>query len=279
MKIVFFGAGAMAEAIISGWVNSPKLPPLSLYVTNKSDNQALTDLQTKYKIELVKDHPTCLEDADYVVLAMKPKDAQQAFQAIQPLLPKHVTVLSVIAGIDLELLTHAFPGHPIVRIMPNTSATIGKSATVMSHTPTVIESNLHFVEALFEAIGTVEVMEDDQMHAVTALSGSGPAYIYFVTEALQRAAQEIGLPQEQANALILQTLDGAVAMLKETNEKPATLRKRVTSPGGTTEAGLKQMKDLGLDTAIVKGIEAACTQSAHLGGVVKDSMLPSRSSL
>lgn len=117
------------------------------------------------------------------------------------------------------------------------------------------------------------------MHAVTALSGSGPAYIYFVTEALQRAAQEIGLPQEQANALILQTLDGAVAMLKETNEKPATLRKRVTSPGGTTEAGLKQMKDLGLDTAIVKGIEAACTQSAHLGEVVKDSMLPSRSSL
>ncbi|WP_342525519.1 pyrroline-5-carboxylate reductase [Chryseomicrobium sp. FSL W7-1435] len=279
MKIVFFGAGAMAEAIISGWVNSPKLPPLSLYVTNKSDEEALVALQSRYQVSLVKDHPECIQDANYVVLAMKPKDAKEAFKAIQPLLPSDVTVLSVLAGIDLELLQHAFPGHPIVRVMPNTSAMIGKSATVLSHTSDVTDQNLRFVTSLFEAIGSVEVMLDEHMHAVTALSGSGPAYVYYITEALQRAAHEIGLPKEQANALILQTLEGAVAMLKKTKEEPATLRKHVTSPGGTTEAGLKQMEELGLQTAIIKGLQAACTQSNHLGDVVKDSMLPSRSNL
>lgn len=278
MKIVFFGAGSMAEALISGWVHSPTLPPLSLYVTNKSDHATLKRLEATYDTSCVVDHPESVETADFVVLAMKPKDVKDAFPAIRPQISGHTTVISVIAGIDMELLETAFPGHAIVRAMPNTSATIGKSATVLSTNNLVSASTLEFVTQLFEAIGTVAVMPDDQMHAVTAVSGSGPAYVYYVTELLQQAAKEQGLPDEDAEALVLQTLEGAVAMLRETNEKPATLRHRVTSPGGTTEAGLRQMKQRGIETAITEGIAAATAQSHVLGQAVKDVMLPSRKS-
>lgn len=276
MKIVFFGAGAMAEAIISGWTESPVLPPLSIYVTNKSDLDTLQRLRQTYGVELLQEHPEALEDADYIVLAMKPKDAAEAFLEIKNIVPQHVTVMSVIAGIDLETLSYAFPNHPVIRIMPNTSATIGKSASAMSATPLVTNESLQLVKQLFEAIGTVIVVPDDMMHAVTGVSGSGPAYIYYMTEILEEAAIRQGFSPETARQLVMQTLDGAVSMLKQTKEEPTTLRTRVTSPGGTTEAGIKQMALKGMEDAICSGVDFATKRSKVLGQAVKDSILPSR---
>lgn len=272
MNIVFFGAGSMAEAIISGWVASPSLPPFSLCVTNKKDHAALVRLKERYGISLISDAPETLEHADYIVLAMKPKDAVDAFPIIRSRIPNSSTIVSVIAGIDIETLNHFFPNQPVIRIMPNTSATIGKSATGISHNTLVGESSLKVIREMFRTIGTVEVVDDDMMHAVTGLSGSGPAYIYYVTEILEQAALDQGFTKEEARALVLQTLDGAVSMMKETKQEPATLRKRVTSPGGTTEAGLQKMAEEGLEQAIRKGIAAAVVQSRKLGQQVKDSI-------
>lgn len=272
MNIVFFGAGSMAEAIISGWTASPSLPPLSICVTNKSDHDALLRLKDIYGISLISDTPETLEKAKYIVLAMKPKDAADAFPAIRSRIPQSSTVISVLAGIDLETLTNFFPNQPVIRIMPNTSATIGKSATAMSHNALVTESSVQLVADMFRTIGTVAVVDDDMMHAVTGLSGSGPAYIYYVTEILEQAAQDQGFTAQEARAFVLQTLDGAVSMMKETKQEPATLRKRVTSPGGTTEAGLQKMAEQGLEQAIRTGVAAAVTQSRRMGQQVKDSI-------
>ncbi|MFC4356204.1 pyrroline-5-carboxylate reductase [Chryseomicrobium palamuruense] len=272
MNIVFFGAGSMAEAIISGWTASPTLPPLSICVTNKSDHEALIRLKETYGVSLVSDSPEILEQADYIVLAMKPKDAAEAFPLIKNRIPKNSTIISVLAGIDIDTLSDFFTNQPIIRVMPNTSATIGKSATAISHNALVTDTSIQLISELFRTIGSVEVVKDQMMHAVTALSGSGPAYIYYVTELLERAAMEHGFTAEEARALVLQTLDGAVSMMKETKQEPATLRKRVTSPGGTTEAGLKAMAECGMEHAILTGIDAATKQSKVLGQNVKDSI-------
>lgn len=272
MNIIFFGAGSMAEAIISGWTSTPGLPSLSICVTNKSDQHALERLKTRYGISLIQESPEVLENADYVVVAMKPKDAAVALPTIRQSIPKSSTIISVLAGIDLDILNTFFPGQAIMRVMPNTSATIGKSASAISRNDHVSDESFHLIADMFRSIGTVELVEDHMMHAVTAVSGSGPAYIYYVTELLEQAAMEQGFSMEEARGLILQTLDGAVSMLKETKEEPATLRRRVTSPGGTTEAGLQAMADHGLDNAIRKGIEAAVQQSHKLGQNVKDSI-------
>lgn len=273
MNIVFFGAGSMAEAIISGWVSSPELPPLQLYVTNRSDSATLERLKSQYTVNLLHEQPEHLSDADFIVLAMKPKDASEAFPVISQMIPAKATILSVLAGIDVATLRHSFPGHPIFRIMPNTSATIGKSATAISYCQNATEQQIGMVKQLFQAIGTVEIVPDRLMHAVTALSGSGPAYVYYLTELLEKAALEQGIPSREARALILQTIDGAISMLRETKEEPATLRKRVTSPGGTTEAGIAKMTEQGLDHAIVSGIDAASKQSVVLGQLLKDSIV------
>ena len=256
--IVFIGAGSMAEAVIAGIVERGAVEPRNVHVMNKSDDNRLDLLHNKYGISIVCKEKIALGKADLVVLATKPKDVHQAMADIRPLLTNQTAVLSVIAGISIDTIENGLGARPIARSMPNTSATIGKSATGIAMNSAVDNEMRNHILGLLDAIGLVKEVEEDDLHVVTALSGSGPAYVYYLAESLEEAAMDRGLSKEVARSLIIQTLEGAAAMLKETGTEPSELRKNVTSPGGTTAAGLDA-----LENGLFKEVIAACIGKAE----------------
>ncbi len=257
----------MAEAIISGIVEQQVLPGKQIYVMNKSDAERLCNLETRYGITKVCEDRSFMNEIDLVVLATKPKDIQQVMHDIRPYLADGTAVLSVIAGISIETFENGLGKRPIARSMPNTSATIGKSASGIAFNEEVTSEMKQSILSLLGAIGIVKVVKEDDLHAVTALSGSGPAYIYYLVEALEEVAVERGLEAGDARELIIQTLEGAAAMLKTTGEEPSTLRINVTSPGGTTAAGLKALENHEFKSVIADCIKSAEARSRELGAL------------
>lgn len=266
--VVFIGAGSMAEAVIAGILDKSAIEPQNVYVMNKSDDERLLSLQRQYGISIVCKDKEILKKADLVVLATKPKDIHHVMADIRPLLSEQAAVLSVIAGISIRTIEDGLGKRPIARSMPNTSATIGKSATGVAMNASVDGMMRKHILVLLEAIGLVKEVEEDDLHAVTALSGSGPAYIYYLAEALEEAAISKGLSKEVARALIIQTLEGATAMMKETGTEPAELRENVTSPNGTTAAGLQALEGRMFKETIGECIEKATARSRELGGTI-----------
>ncbi len=265
--IVFIGAGSMAEAVIAGIVERGAVKPKNVYVTNKSDRERLISLQQKYDISILSAEKEALTYADLVVFATKPKDIHQAMADTRPYLKKEAAALSVIAGVSIATLEEGLGERPIARSMPNTSATIGKSATGIAFNEAVDETMRTHILSLLEAVGLVQVVKEDDLHAVTALSGSGPAYVYYLAEALEAAAIAKGLSKEVSRSLIIQTLEGAAAMMKQTGEEPEELRKHVTSPGGTTAAGLQALERHAFKQVIADCISDAESRSRELGAV------------
>lgn len=263
-KIVFVGAGSMAEAIISGMVKEAVISPENIVVMNKADDERLLELQKKYKVSVICPEKKALGEADLVVLATKPQDIHQAMADIRSLLKEEAAILSVIAGISISTIEEDLGNRPIARSMPNTSATIGKSATGIAFNEATNNALKEEISGLLKAIGLVQQVEEDALHAVTALSGSGPAYIYYLVEAFEEISVQQGLTKEVARSLTIQTLEGAAAMLKETQEEPAILRENVTSPNGTTAAGLQALTDGGFKELIASCIVAASERSRDL---------------
>lgn len=264
-KIIFVGAGSMAEAIIGGIVAQGAVQSQDVFVMNKSDDERLISLQKKYGVSIVCKEKKAFENADLVVLATKPKDIQQVLTDICPLMNKNTAVLSVIAGVSISTIENGLGNRPIARSMPNTSATIGKSATGIAMNAAVDDKMRKQLLGLLESIGLVKEVEEDDLHAVTALSGSGPAYVYYLAEALEEAAISKGLTKEVARSLIIQTLEGAAAMMKVTGTEPAELRENVTSPNGTTAAGLQALENRFFKEALSECIEKATARSRELG--------------
>ncbi|WP_438310597.1 pyrroline-5-carboxylate reductase [Sporosarcina sp. FA9] len=265
--IVFVGAGSMAEAMIGGIVEQRTMDPLNVFVMNKSDDARLEYLKTKYGVSIVCSNKKALRKADLIILATKPKDIHQVMVDILPYLSDHTAVLSVIAGISIQAFENGLGARMIARSMPNTSATIGKSASAVAWNNTIDLNMKMNILKMLESIGMVKVVEEDEMHVVTALSGSGPAYVYYLAEALEEVAIEQGLSQDIARSLIIQTLEGAAAMMKNTGEEPAELRKHVTSPGGTTEAGVTALENRLFKEIIAECIQKAEARSRELGAM------------
>ncbi|GKV54155.1 pyrroline-5-carboxylate reductase [Sporosarcina sp. NCCP-2222] len=266
-SIVFVGAGSMAEAIVAGIVKHDVMKAEQVYVMNKSDDDRLKEMKEKYGVAIVCPERRALKEADMIVLATKPKDIQQAMLEIAPLLHDGTAVLSVIAGVSIDTMENGLGSRPIARSMPNTSATIGKSASGVAFNRFVDDTLRTHILHLLGSIGIVKEVEEDELHAVTALSGSGPAYIYYMVEALEEAAMANGLSKEVARELIVQTVEGAAAMLKQTGGEPAVLRKNVTSPGGTTEAGLRTLEERMFKEAVAACISRAEARSRELGAM------------
>ncbi|WP_339250436.1 pyrroline-5-carboxylate reductase [Sporosarcina sp. FSL W8-0480] len=264
-KIVFVGAGSMAEAIIAGIVDCGVMSPDDIYVMNKSDDERLHYMQQTYGVSILCPERKALHEADLVVLATKPKDIYQAMKDIVDELNEKSAVLSVIAGVPISTIEKGLGKRPIARSMPNTSATIGKSATGVSWNSAIDAQLQDRIVELLSSIGIVKQVNEDQLHAVTALSGSGPAYVYYMVEALEEAAVEEGLSKEVARELVIQTFVGAAAMLKQKGEEPALLRKNVTSPNGTTEAGIKALERNSFKRIIAECVHSAEIRSRELG--------------
>lgn len=262
-KIVFIGAGSMAEALMHGWIKNEIIPADHIYVKNRSNIERLQELKNQYGIRIVEELEN-IKDADLLILAMKPKDAKTACETIAAYLSENTAILSVLAGISIETIERALGSRPIARVMPNTSAAIGMSATGITFNQNVTESQKSTYLKLLQAIGMVIEVDEDKLHAVTALSGSGPAYFYYFIEACEEIGTAFGLTKETVRKLMVQTMAGSAAMLQTVNEEPCELRRKVTSPGGTTEAGINALDEYRFKEAIHACIKNAEVKSREL---------------
>ncbi|MCH1624865.1 pyrroline-5-carboxylate reductase ProI [Fredinandcohnia quinoae] len=271
-KVVFVGAGSMAEAMISGMLQKELFAPSQITVINRSNTERIDYLQMTYGIHTTQNKEITLKNADIMILAMKPKDVVEGVTNIREFVNSRQLIISVLAGVATTTITDLLQTKvAVIRAMPNTSATIGKSATALSVGKYATEEDLNIAHQLFTTIGIVTTVAEKDLHAVTGLSGSGPAYVYYLVEAMEKAADEIGLEKKIAKELILQTIIGAAEMLKTSTKQPAILRREVTSPGGTTEAGIKVLEQFHYQEAMISCIKRATTRSSELGEALTQS--------
>ncbi|WP_055107820.1 pyrroline-5-carboxylate reductase [Paenibacillus ihumii] len=276
-SICFYGAGSMAEAIVRGLIRRKVAPPEAISMLNRSNRERLAYLEEAYGIKTGGDDAekeALLTSASIIVLAMKPKDAGEALKALGPMLSRDQLIVSVIAGLSIPTI-QALLGYkaPIARTMPNTSSSIGFGATGISFSAEATEAQTQQVLAMFEAVGTVQVIPEEQMEILTGVSGSGPAYIYYMMEAMIEAGIEGGLTPEQARELTVQTVLGAASMMKETGEEPAKLRKDITSPNGSTQAALETLAAGSFNETVKAAVHRAAERSREMGEAVKEALL------
>ncbi len=262
-----FGAGSIAEAIVRGVLAKQLTEPSQISMINRSNNERLLQLKRKYgvTIELSSEgKQQLLQEADVIVLCMKPKDAAGALHELKPLLRSGTLIISVIAGLSLHAIEHILGPVAAVRTMPNTSSTIGLGATAICCSDAVNDTQRAIAMAMFEAVGIAVEVEEQHMNIVTGLSGSGPAYLYYVMEAMIQAAVDGGLTKEDARDLTVQTVLGAAEMVRLTQEEPAELRRKVTSPGGTTQAAIDVMNTHHVGRTIVSAVHRAAERSQEM---------------
>jgi pyrroline-5-carboxylate reductase len=276
-KIVIMGAGSIAEALISGMLANEFINSSHIWVTNRNDQSRLSFLQEKYQISSTYDMEKLLLGCEMVILAMKPKDAGLAMLRLGPYLTKSTLLVSILAGVSIQTLEDLSDrDQAIIRAMPNTSATIGKSATALAYNKNATPEQIKQAENMFKTIGLTKMIEEEQLDAVTGLSGSGPAYFYYLVEALEKSATEIGLDQCLAKELIVQTLLGTAEMLKQSKKTARELRREVTSPGGTTEAGIQILEKNQVQEAFIQCIKTATSQSQKLGTMLRNELTSTR---
>ncbi len=270
-KIVFVGAGSMAEAMISGLLANRLLESKQIWATNHSNDERLKMLEKKYSIRTSRNYEELFQNSAIVILAMKPKDVRSSLLSIRDYLSEEKLILSVVAGISATLIEHTLNMKiPVVRAMPNTSAAVGKSATGIAGGTFSNEKHIHIATTLFQSIGTVTVVNEKDLHAVTGVAGSGPAYVYYLAECMEESAVQHGLPKEVARQLVIQTFLGAAEMLHSADETPEDLRKQVMSPGGTTEAGIRTLDEYQFKRAVHACIDAAVKRSHELQSLFEE---------
>ncbi len=266
VRIGFLGAGSIVEAMLDGIIKQRLLTPEQITVTNRQNDDRLAELSRRYGVRAVRDKTRLITESDILILAMKPKDAAEACQALRGLIRPQQLVISVIAGVATDLIGEWLQVHcPIIRTMPNTSSAVGLSATGIARGRHATEEHLQLAIRLFEAIGSVHPVPEEELDIITGLSGSGPAYIYYLVEAMEGAGAKAGLSPEMARQLTVQTLLGAAQMLLSTREEPAALRRKVTSPGGTTQAGLEVLESYDFQQAITSAVLRAAERARELG--------------
>jgi len=262
-NILLVGAGKMGTAMLEGWLRFGA--PVSKVAVIEPEPSERLDALVAQGLTL---NPKTAADLAAAVIAVKPQIAPELMPAVAPLLGNDTVVVSIMAGRTLRFLDDNLPEAAIVRAMPNTPAAIGRGITVAVPNARVSSAQRKLVDALLAAIGTVEWTSDESlMDAVTALSGSGPAYVFLLAECMARAGNLAGLPPGLASSLAIATVAGAGELLGRSGLDPATLRQNVTSPGGTTAAALDVlMRERGLQPLLTEAIAAATARSRQLAG-------------
>lgn len=269
-RISFLGGGNMATALISGLLSAGTSRPDRLCASDVRE-EALRELRDKYGIETTRDNARACQ-ADVVVLSVKPQVFPALLPDIAPQLRKEALIISIAAGVPLEAIESRLgPTARVVRAMPNTPALVGAGATALSAGARATAADLDVASQIFASVGVTVNVDEDRMDAVTALSGSGPAYVFLLAEALVAAGTQVGLSREQSLRLATQTVYGAGKLLAGSSETAETLRQRVTSPGGTTQAGIAAM-EAGLRAAVSAGVQAARDRGRELGRETSDKL-------
>jgi len=261
----------MARALIRGLVGTSTVHSKQIIAADP-DQATLEALEAELEIRTTDDNLEAVREADLVVLATKPQVFAKMLPAIAAVIGPDKLLISVAAGISTSLIERAMAeGVRVVRAMPNTPALVGAGATAIAAGHAATEEDLELAEALFRSVGISVRVPEDQLDAVTGLSGSGPAYVFAFVEALRDAGVREGLPEDTALQLASQTVFGASRLLRDTKESPGVLRDRVTSPGGTTRAGLDALRAGGFAEVIGAAIRAATRRSAELGKLAQDA--------
>ena len=263
-KIGFIGSGAMAEALIGGIIKAGLIQPNQMIVSDISQNR-LDYMQEKFQINTTLCIEEVVKEAQILFLTVKPQVIPAVLDAIAPIISPTTLVVSIAAGITIHVLQNKMPHVPIIRVMPNTPVAVGEGMSVIALGKYAGEQNGEIVFTIFSSVGRAIIMDESSMDAVTGLSGSGPGYAFLLIDALADAGVRVGLSRQNSLMMAAQTLLGAAKMVLETGEHPAKLRDMVTSPGGTTIAGIHVLEQQGVRAALIDAVLAATHRSQELG--------------
>lgn len=264
-KIALLGIGNMGEALLKGLLRAGTVKAEQVVATD-ARQERLDAMRTLYGVAVSQDNVRAVKEADVVLLSVKPQGMAALAAEIAPVVTPQKLLLSVAAGVPIAALERSFGrGARIIRAMPNTPALVGEGATAISGGEHATQADLALATDFFRAVGSVVTVEEAQLDAVTGLSGSGPAYIFLIIEALSDAGVKVGLPRYTALELAAQTVLGSARLLLETGSHPGVLKDQVTSPGGTAIAGLHTLEAGGLRTTLMDAVEAATFRSRELG--------------
>jgi len=262
MTVAIIGAGVMGETLLSGLLRGGH-DPADLMVGEKRPERAV-ELREKYAVRVVP-NTEAAAGADTVALVVKPQDMGDVLTEIAPHLHTGQLLVSLAAGITTSYIEKHIPdGIAVVRVMPNTPALVDEGMAAISPGTHCDEEHLARAEGMLAVTGRVVRVPEKQQDAVTAISGSGPAYLFFVVEAMIEAGVHLGLPRSTATELVVQTVVGSAKLLRETGTHPTVLREQVTSPGGTTAAAIRQLEDHKVRAAFITAMEAARDRSIAL---------------
>lgn len=262
--VAVVGAGVMGEALLSGLLRGDRTGDTFVVAEKRPDRVA--ELRGKYGVE-VTSNTEVAKAADVLMIVVKPQDIAALLDEIAPCIRPGTLVVSLAAGITTDYLEARLPqGTAVVRVMPNTPALVDQGMSALSAGAHCDADHMAKAERLMACVGRVVIVPERQQDAVTAISGSGPAYIFYTVEAMIEAGVMLGLPRRLATELTVQTVLGAATMLRETGGHPAVLRENVTSPAGTTSAALRVLEDRGVRAAFLAALEAARDRSIELAG-------------
>lgn len=265
MRVVFIGGGTMAQSIISGVIGHNLLTPSDLLVSEPIEDRR-AQLSQRHGVAVISDNRQAVSNGDFVVLAVKPQDLAQVLEEIRGVLNPEQVLVSVVAGVRIGTLVQGTGHEVVVRVMSNIPAQVGAAMSVWSATSQVNQQQTDQIRSLLQAIGEeLYVVDERYLDMATALSASGPAYIFLFLEALIDAGVQVGLPRQVSRTLAVQTLLGSGLIARESGKHPGELKEMVASPGGTTVDGLLALEEGGVPAAVMKAVLAAYKKSQVLG--------------
>ena len=270
-KIGFLGGGNMAEALMRGLLKAHCTPD-QISVSGPRPER-MTELHERFGVFATTQNRELVERAEILILSVKPQIMRRVLEEVGELVPKETLVISLAAGVPIAAIEARLRrGTRVVRSMPNTPALVDAGATAIARGGHATTADLDDAKTIFDAVGLTVILEETQLDAVTGLSGSGPAYIFLILEALSDAGVKVGLSRRTAQLLAAQTVYGSAKLLLETNEHPGLLKDMVTSPGGTAITGLHTLEHGGLRTTLIDAVEAATKRSHELGQAMLKSV-------
>ncbi|HPD58115.1 MAG TPA: pyrroline-5-carboxylate reductase [Smithellaceae bacterium] len=265
-KITVIGGGKMGSIIAQALIKQKLCEQKNLIVTD-IDAARRTNIASLAGVNVSDDNKKAASDATIIILAVKPQNMREILAEISPAIDHNKIIISIAAGITTALMESLLPkGARVLRVMPNTPALIGEGAAAVAKGSFATDADLKLTRAVFDAVGISVAVDEKLMDAVTGLSGSGPAYFFLFIEALIEAGEKVGLSYDLAAKLSMQTMLGAARLCLQGDKKPAELREMVTSPGGTTAAGLKVLNEGKIREVIIAAVEAATARSQELAG-------------
>lgn len=264
-KLGIIGGGAMAENILRGILKAQLVSPDKIIVSDIRQDR-LSELKELFGVKTLLDNVELVSKAETIIIAVKPQNMRLLLEEIRQTITEHKLIISIAAGIKTTAIAEGLRGKGrIIRSMPNIAAKVLASATALCAGPGATGDDMTLAKKLFDAIGITVVVSEDLMDAVTGLSGSGPAYIFVIIEALADAGVRAGLQRQVAMKLAAQTCLGAAQLVLGTQDHPAALKDQVASPAGTTIAGLAALEQAGLRNALIQAVAAAVSRSQELG--------------